>query len=244
MEPKKNPKADLTRNSMIFFQIGLIVMLGFSYIAIEWNFSQKPTYEIQQVQVETEDLVNIPVTEMNKVPPPPPPPPAPEIIEVVQDNLEIEETEIKSTETSQEDKIEIAEVTDIKEEEAVEEIEDVPFVLIANVPIYPGCENEKNNEARKKCMSGKIEDLVRHEFRTQLGAELGLQGINRIFVVFRIDEKGEVTNIKARGPHRILEEEAERVVKLLPKMTPGKQRNRPVGVIYTLPIVFDMKEAI
>ena len=43
-------------------------------------------------------------------------------------------------------------------------------------------------------------------------------------------------NIRARGPHIRLEKEAVRVVDLLPQMTPGKQRTKPVGVSYTLPI--------
>ncbi|AVR45979.1 energy transducer TonB [Christiangramia fulva] len=244
MVPKKNSRADLSRNSVIYFQIGLIIVLSISYAGLEWNFEHKQNYDLQQVEFTAENSIDVPVTELKQLPPPPPPPPAPEIIEVVQDNLEIKETEIKSTETSQDEKIEVAEVADIRDEEITEEIEDVPFVAIANVPLYPGCENEKDNEAKKKCMSKKIEDFVQREFRTEIGSELGLTGINKIYVVFRINEKGMVSNIQARGPHKALEAEAERVIKLLPPMIPGRQRNHPVGVIYTLPIIFDVKVAI
>ena len=38
------------------------------------------------------------------------------------------------------------------------------------------------------------------------------------------------------GPHSRLEKEAVRVVNMLPQMTPGRQRTKPVGVAYTLPI--------
>lgn len=243
MVPKKNPKADLSKNSLIYFQIGLIIVLFLSYTAIEWNFKEKQNYDLQHVEFTAENSIDVPVTEMNRVPPPPPPPPAPEIIEVVEDNLEIDESEIESTETSQDAKVEVVEVTDIQDEEMTEEIEDVPFVVIANVPVYPGCENQEGNEAKRKCMSKKIESFVQSEFRTSIGAELGLTGINKIYVIFRINEKGEVANIQARGPHRSLEVEAERVIKMLPKMTPGRQRNRPVGVIYTLPIIFEIRDS-
>ena len=47
---------------------------------------------------------------------------------------------------------------------------------------------------------------------------------------------GAITQVRARGPHARLEKEAIRVVNLLPKMIPGKQRGRPVGVKYTLPV--------
>ncbi|MGM0934784.1 MAG: energy transducer TonB [Bacteroidota bacterium] len=54
-------------------------------------------------------------------------------------------------------------------------------------------------------------------------------------------KKGEVAEIQTRGPHRRLEAEAERVTKLIPKMAPGKQRGRPVSVVYSLPVVFEMR---
>lgn len=125
-------------------------MLGISYLAIEWHFDSRPAVDLQQLDMETERIVDVPVTELReKLPPPPPPPPAPEVIEVIEDNSVLEESTIQSTETNLNDKIEVVEVTDIKEEKIAEEIEDVPFVIIANVPVYPGCENQKGNDAKK-----------------------------------------------------------------------------------------------
>ncbi len=244
MQVKKNPKADLSRNSFIFFQIGLILILTITYFGIEWKFiehSETFSYEIAVPEFEME---NIPVTAIKDIlPPPPPPPVVPEVIEVVADELEVEESEIMSTESNQDQKIEkVVEVAEIIEEKIEEKVEEVPFVLIENVPIYPGCENQADNLSRKKCMSAKINALIHQEFNTNLGAELGLYGINRIYVVFKIDEFGNVIDIKSRGPHKVLEAEAERVIKMLPKMSPGKQRNRPVSVVYTLPITFEVIE--
>lgn len=245
MEVKKNPRADLNRNSIIYFQIGIILVLFLIHFGLELNFREK-AFILQPVAVETENLEDIPITELKEVPPIPlpPPPPAPEYIEVVEDKSDIEESLIASTETSQDEMIEIPEVSDIKEEKepVPEEIVYVPFVVIEKAPIYPGCENANGREAQKKCMSSKIDDLVKQEFRTDLGAELGLYGLNRIIVVFRIDENGYVADIRARGPHKRLEAEAERVIKMLPKMEPGRQRNRPVGVVYSLPIAFKIED--
>ena len=241
MESKKNPKADLSKRSLLFLQLGLVAVLLFTYITIEWKTYDKSGINVALLTSDT-DEEDIPIVELNTPPPPPPPPPppAPEIIEVVEDEEEIEETIIESTETSQDE--EIVEVEEVEVVEEEEEIADVPFAVIENVPIFPGCESKKNNNERKACMSEKVSKLVNRKFNTELGADLGLSGVNRIFVSFKIDKKGNIVNIRSRAPHPRLEQEAERVIKLLPKMTPGKQRGKPVGVLYSLPITFKVED--
>ena len=240
MEPKKNPKADLSRRSILFFQIGMILMLFITWRAIEWKTYDREDIDTGMVNMDAFEEEDVPITELqNTPPPPPPPPPAPEIIEVVEDEEEVEETIIESTETNQEEIVEVQEVQEVVEEE---EIGDVPFAVIEDVPIYPGCENMNNNEQRKQCMSEKITDFVNRRFNTGLGSELGLSGINRIYVQFRIEKNGTITVLGARAPHPRLQQEAERVVNSLPKMQPGKQRGQAVGVLYSLPITFRVQD--
>lgn len=119
--------------------------------------------------------------------------------------------------------------------------DDVDFIRVEQVPIYPGCEKAKNNDERKECMSNKINILIQKRFNGDIASDCGLTGIQRISVVFKIDKNGQVTDIKTRAPHPKLQEEAERVVNIIPNMQPGKQRNIPVGVIYSLPIVFKVQ---
>ncbi len=241
MESKKNPKADLTKKSALFLQLGLIVVLFITWQAIEWKTYDRSNIDIGQVNLDELEEEDVPITQnLNTPPPPPPPPPAPEIIDVVEDEEEVEETIIESTETNQEEEIvEVEEVEDVEEEE---EISDVPFAVIENVPVFPGCEKQSGNAAKKKCMSDKVKKFVNRKFNTELGSELGLSGVNRIYVRFKIDRKGNIVGVQARGPHPRLEKEAVRVVKLLPKMTPGKQRGKAVGVLYSLPIVFQVQD--
>ncbi len=240
MEPKKNPKANLNRNRTLFLQLGLVVVLFITWRAIEWKTYDPENIDIGQVNMDALDEEDVPITEMqNTPPPPPPPPPAPEVIEVVEDEEEVEEDEIQSTETNLD---EIVEVEEVVEAPVEEEVEDVPFAVIEDVPIFPGCENLRNNDERKKCMSEKISKYVNKEFDTDLGAELGLSGINRVIVQFRIDEKGNIGQVRARAPHPRLEQEAARVINSLPKMKPGKQRGKPVGVMYSLPIAFKVQD--
>lgn len=150
----------------------------------------------------------------------------------------MEETVIESTETDQDD--EIAEVEEIEVEEVYEDVE-VPFSVIENVPEYPGCEKGSNAQKRK-CMSDKIAKFVQKKFNTDLVGDLGLSGKQRISVVFKIDKNGNVTGVRSRAPHPRLEKEAARVINLLPKMKPGRQRGRAVVVPYSLPITFLVQE--
>jgi protein TonB len=240
MEPKKNPKANVGRNSSLYFAIGLALMLFLTNYAINYKSYDKSDIDIGSLNMEDEFEEEIPITEQLQTPPPPPPPPAaPEVIEVVEDEVEIEETVIESTETDQTE--EIIEVEQVEVVEVEEDIE-VPFAVIENVPIFPGCEKEKTNEAKKNCMSEEITKFVGKKFNTELASELGLSGRQRINVIFKIDKTGAITGVRARAPHPGLEKEAARVVNLLPKMKPGKQRGKPVTVPYSLPIVFQVQD--
>ncbi|MFL2622184.1 MAG: energy transducer TonB [Flavobacteriaceae bacterium] len=238
MESKKNPKADVGKNGSIYFAVGLALMLFLTYSTINWKTYDKSDIDIGKLNLDDELDEEIPIIEQIIPPPPPPPPPAaPEVIEVVEDEEEVEETVIESTETDQDEEIEIEE---IEIEEVVEDVE-VPFAVIENVPEYPGCERGSNAEKRK-CMSDKIAKFVQRKFNTDLAGDLGLSGRQRISVIFKIDKNGNVTGVRSRAPHPRLEKEAARVINMLPKMKPGKQRGKPVIVPYSLPITFQVQD--
>ena len=234
MQPKKNEKVDLAKNSSLYFVIGLAFILLVSWQAIEWK-TYKKTYGYEALNVEDDDDEEIPITEQIKTPPPPPPPPppAPEVIEIVEDEEEVEETVIESTETDEEEIVEIVEV----EEEEVDI--DVPFAVIEDVPIFPGCERVKKSE-RRNCFQERMNKHIRKNFRyPEIAQEMGIQG--RVYVNFIISKDGSITNIRMRGPDKNLEAEAQRIISKLPKMTPGKQRGRPVRVPFSIPITFRLQ---
>ncbi|MDF4202013.1 MULTISPECIES: energy transducer TonB [Maribacter] len=234
MEPKKNPKADLTKNSSLYFVIGLFAVMLFTYVAFEWKtYDEVNDYDIS---MNVDDLLDeeVPMTEQIKTPPPPPPPAAPEIIEVVEDEEEVEETVIESTETSQEE--EIVEVEDVVVDEIEEDV-DVPFAVIEDVPVFPGCENESDKRA---CFNKMIQKHIGKNFRyPEIAQEMGVQG--RVSVMFVIQKDGSIGNVRMRGPDKNLEKEAARIIGKLPKMTPGKQRGRAVRVPFSIPINFKLQ---
>ncbi|MDO9274501.1 MAG: M56 family metallopeptidase [Lutibacter sp.] len=116
----------------------------------------------------------------------------------------------------------------------------VPFAEIENVPVFPGCEGPQ--EELKTCLQDKITAHVSANFNSGLAKGLGLEpGVKKIFVMFKIDKDGNIADVKSRGPHIKLEEEAIRVITSLPKMIPGKQKDEAVGVQYSLPIAFKIE---
>ena len=238
MEPKKNPKADLTKNSSLYFVIGLAVVMLLVFGALEWKTYDKTNNYDSSMNIEDDLDEEVPMTEQIKTPPPPPPPAAPEIIEVVEDEEEVEETIIESTETSQEEVIEVADV----EVDDFEEDLDVPFSVIEDVPIFPGCEKEKGKgaAAMRACFNSKIQRHIGKNFRyPEIAQEMGVQG--RVSVMFVIQKDGSIGNIRMRGPDKNLEKEAARIIGKLPKMTPGKQRGRAVRVPFSIPINFKLQ---
>ncbi len=63
----------------------------------------------------------------------------------------------------------------------------------------------------------------------------------RVFVSFVVDKNGDVTDVKVlRGVHPRLDEESLRVVREMPKWTPGTLKGKPVGVSYTIPVSFKL----
>jgi len=234
MKPKKNPKVDLNKNSSLYFVIGLSIVLLITWRVIEWK-TYKNVYDYEALIVDNDDDEDVPITEQLKTPPPPPPPPppAPEIIEVIEDEEEIEETVIESTETDEEEIIEVVEV--IEEYEDI----DVPFAVIEDVPIFPGCERVNKSE-RRNCFQEQMNKHIKRNFRyPEIAQEMGIQG--RVYVNFIISKNGSITNIRMRGPDKNLEKEAERIIAKLPRMTPGKQRGRPVRVPFSIPITFRLR---
>ena len=237
MQIKKNPGADVGRNSSLYFAIGLALMVFLAYGAINYKVYDKSDLDLGKVSLDALDEDEVPVTEqVIPPPPPPPPPPAPEVIEIVEDEEEVEETVIESTETDQEEEIDIEDI-EVEEYEDVE----VPFAIIENVPVFPGCD-KGNNDQKRQCMSDKIAKFVQKKFNTELAGDLGLTGRQRISVIFKIDRTGNVTGVRARAPHPRLEKEAQRVINLLPKMRPGRQRGKAVIVPYSLPIIFQVQD--
>lgn len=245
-EEKK--RINIRWNSALFFQIGIIVSLLLTFAVMETtvghgkDFAGKPDLDF------TED----PWTGTFKIEPPKavvpdPPKHEPKVNPhvtpafnpdefVVTDDPTLPETDMPTSEVDPE--------AGTSEGPSIPETPVIPegprnMVNVEHVPVFPGCESLSTNFEKTKCMSDKIRAFINRRFRTD---EIEANGTNRqkIYVQFTIDRNGEVANLKARAPHPDLEKEAKRVVGKLPQMTPGRQGNKNVDVIYMVPIIYQV----
>ena len=216
MELKKNPEVSLENKKSLFFQIGLIVTLVIVFVAFEWKSYDKVNYDLGQLNLDDLEEEIIPITKQEIKPPPPPPPP-PEVIEIVEDEVEIEEElEIEDTESDEDEMIEIEEESD-----------DEFFMVVENMPEFPGGD------------LGLMRYIQKNVKYPPIAKEYNITG--KVYVSFIVDKSGSVTNVKiVRGVDKNLDAEALRVVKSLPKYKPGKQRGKPVRVMFTIPINFTL----
>lgn len=233
MKPKKNPKKDLNKKSGLFFVLGLMLVLGLVFVALEWKtYEPNSIYDVS-MNVAPSEIEEEPV-EKFKIEQPKIKQLLPPEIKVKDNDVEIEETDILPTETDADTQI-------IEPEEiVVEEIEEdvnVNWITIEEVPVFPGCENASD---KRECFNEMMQKHVQNNFRyPELAQEMGIQG--RVSTRFEIKGDGSIGTIQKRGPHKILEEEATRILSKLPKMTPGKQRGTPVKVAFDIPIHFKLQ---
>lgn len=160
-----------------------------------------------------------------------------EINENLKDDVASRKSNQKNPE-NQEKNIEAVEV----HEKSSEDLLEVPYAVIEEAPYILSCISLEAAVDRKKCTSDEISQFVNNNFNTKLANDLGLKGMQRITVIFKIGKDGSITDIRSRAPHPELEKEAIRVIGLLPKMKPGKQRGKAVVVPYSLPIIFQVNE--
>ena len=114
----------------------------------------------------------------------------------------------------------------------------VAFSIVDQVPVFPGCENATD---KKACFQESIQRHIRKNFNYPLEAqEFGIQG--RVSVVFIISKEGDIKDIRMRGPHKLLEAEALRIIKRLPQMIPGKHDGKAVDVPFSIPITFKLQD--
>ncbi|MCL6267135.1 M56 family metallopeptidase [Flagellimonas myxillae] len=119
----------------------------------------------------------------------------------------------------------------------IEEDVAVPFAVVEETPIFPGCENVSD---KSDCFMQSIQRHIRKNFRyPQEAQEKGIQG--RVNVIFKISTEGDIIGLRMRGPHKLLEDEAARIIGLLPKMQPGKQKGHAVEVPFSIPITFKLQ---
>lgn len=234
MEPKKNPQFDVSRQSKLFFNIGLIVSLSLCIAAFEWKTYDDFVVDLPHSTTQSEDPLLIPITAHEQQPLEPPKPKELENIKEV-DNNTLVDTEIEKL------------------------LDDMPEIETTHVVIAPtmpagteGVFKEDTEEIlspyaleQQPAPVGGMEAFYKYLSRNlkypDSARRMGISG--KVFVQFVVDKDGSLSDVEIlKGIGSGCDEEAVRVVKTAPKWNPGKQRSRPVRVRMSIPIVFKMPD--
>ena len=230
MEIKKSPKANLENKKFLFMEIGLIAALLMVLGAFEWSTTETTVSILEEETAVVIEEEQVPITQEEQLPPPevPKEPVMSDIIDIVDDDIKVEDNFLLSTEDDASLGVEIRDyVVEQAEEEEVEE--EVPFAIVEQKPTFQG--GDANTFT--KWVFSKI-------VYPEIAKENGVQG--RVTLQFTIETDGSVKNVKVlRGVDSSLDKEAVRVVSSSPKWKPGMQRNKPVRVKYTFPVVFQLR---
>lgn len=229
METKKNPQVDLGRKKGLFFSIGLVVTCLFVISAFEWKSYAEITKVDFKDEESFEEIIDIPVTEFKK--PPPPVIQHPEVVPVPDDEEIDKEIEINLDVEFTEEAPKKSAIIPKKQDPPVfkEEEPEVTIFLTSE------------EEAKPKDGYPAFYKYVQKELKYPSQARrMGVDG--KVYIQFVVEKDGSITDIKViKGIGSGCDEEAVRVLKAAPKWNPGKQRGKPVRVRRSLPIKFSLR---
>jgi periplasmic protein TonB len=108
-----------------------------------------------------------------------------------------------------------------------EKTEDPP-IIIEEMPTFPGGET---------ALLKFIHDNINYPAEA---SENNIEG--RVVLKFVVGNDGEISRILVlKTVHPVLDQEAVRVISLMPKWKPGRQNGEPAAVWYTIPVNFQLK---
>lgn len=235
MEIKKSQKADLEGKKSTSMLIGYVLVLAAIFVAFEWTQREKKVVELEPVFTSNFEEDMIPITQQQEITAPPPAaaPKIAEVLNIVDNETELVEEEV---ETSEEVNQAIstthgtgASASTGPTGPVVEVVEDETiYQIVEENPSFPGGD--------AACMKWLAENIK----YPPICVEQGIQG--RVIATFVVNRDGSIVDIEiVRSPDPYLSKEAERVLKMMPRWKPGKQRGKPVRVKFSLPVMFRLQ---
>ena len=218
----------------------IILLAGLAYPLASSYYAQKRLGYVEKAA--SAEFIDMDKPKEDAPPPPPPPPPPPAELQqkvkfvapVVTTEEVVEDADIFNQDDLSKTTNEVVSVTEEVAVESKVEVIDVPeekkevFTIVEEMPSFPGGEAERNKF------------LATNIVYPQQATENGIQGT--VYVSFVVDSKGNVTDVKVlRGIGGGCDEEALRVVKMMPQWHPGKQNGKQVRVLFNMPIYFKLQ---
>jgi protein TonB len=226
------------RNVSIALLIGILIIAT----AIITPYLNAKASENRTKRAERQVVVkmeNLDQPNQQVAPPPPPPPPPTDVVQQqryvppqVVDSIKPEDVkqlmtaDQAQTEVTNKEVVEV--VQQVKEEVQEAEAEQTPFVVVEEMPMFPGGD------------PALLAYIAANTQYPEIAKENNIQG--KVIVRFCVTSKGGVNQVSVlKGVDPELDKEAIRVVTTLPLFKPGKQGGKPVPVWYMVPIAFTLK---
>ena len=237
MEQKKLPNVDLDQRRTTGFLLGLILVLSLMYVAFEFNMSEalgfdpadllddKEEAELAPLFKPEQQLVMLAPEEQQSAPA--------EKLNIVEEDVELQPEELKTDNNDDNtiDEKKLEEILNETEDIAPPEINprDNPeqFRIVSDMPQFPG-----GAVAFLKWLNANL----KYPAAAQSAKVEG-----KVVAQFLVNEDGSITDIKlTKKLHPQCDREALRVLKMMPRWTPGIENDKPCRTRVCIPIVFKL----
>lgn len=239
MEQKKSPQADLEQQRTTGFLLGVILVLALLFVALEWNdipsSDDDTTLDLDEL-VREDEMIPMSIEEqLAQLEPDKSEPKEAEKLNIVDDNVEIlpQDEQIAEDEGEGEDETLLKELQEEEEPKALAPMginpEDNPlqFRLVEDLPQYPGGATEFMKWLTKNLQYPKVAQTR----KTQ----------GKVIAHFYVEKDGSITGLKiAQSLSKECDQEALRVLRMMPKWQPGVQNGKPCRTKVSIPIVFKL----
>jgi periplasmic protein TonB len=244
---KLNSKA---KNSFVYFQLGLIITMVLALFVLEFNFKTikiTPKSDNAKLYVEPPFQYN-PVVLVNK-----------SIAESKPIQKAVKLTNVIKTVANNQVVKPLTDVTPVIDNTAVDNTENVtnnntvnntPTITksehtvfsVEQLPMFDACKGVRREE-QKECFDSELRKFIsKNVSYPSNDLEKGKEGT--ALIEFVINERGEITNVKALDNKRAsidMQKAAEKAIKKLPRIIPAKQGDENVRIKYLIPVSFKLK---
>ena len=225
MVEKKSFKGDLERRRNTFVLIGFVVSLAMVYACFELYATGDLAKDVGIPDEEAIFVMDEDVIATDPTPPPPPVAQQQEImLQIVEDNIKVN-TDFDFSQDFDLDAI-------IEEYVPIEIVEEE----VDNTPPLRFVEEMPEPVGGMDAMYAFLQANLKYP---EVARNNNIQG--QVFLEFVVERDGSISGVKVlAGVYPELDQEAMRVVRMMPKWKPGKQMGKTVRCFFQIPIRFSI----
>lgn len=240
MPYRKSESANLESIRQVFLSLGFLIVSGIVFSAFSYKSYNEDAYdyviELDEELIEIPQLVLMPEKVKFKAPVPPPPSPVLSIIEIL-DEIEVPK---EKKEDLQDPSDFMLDDSLFVIDEPAEPLDTTPMMFTKDMPYYSECAGLVGRE-RDHCTTQLIHELIKNAYVIpNIAIELGWE--ETVYVRFVINRDGNVEQVEVvKSANEVLDKAAIDAVMKLPKAHPGMNLDKPVSIVYTVPVKINFR---